>query len=51
MTEPSPMLEQGPAATEEAASFSGDISFGWKEYKTELRRCSTFPATEQSRKP
>ena len=51
------LLEQGPAATEEAASFGGDISFGgeikfWqKEDRAELRRRSMFSAGEQSRKP
>ena len=44
------LLEQGPTATEEAASLA-DRQFWQREDKIELRCCSTFLATEQSRKP
>ena len=43
------LLEQGPEATEEAASLA-DRQF-WQIDKIELRRRSRFPAAEQSRKP
>ena len=44
------MLDQGPAATEEATSLA-DRQFWWREDNIELRNCSRFPAAEQSRKP
>ena len=44
------MLEQGPAATEEAASLA-DRQFWWRGDKIELRCLSMFLAAEQSWKP
>ena len=43
------MLEQGPAATEEAASFSGKISFGGKKLRQSYDAVARFQLERRAR--